>query len=88
MISLPSFADYDTYRTWRADTSQWLPVARDIARGHGLNDAISQVFATGTNIVVALDGRIVIRQATRARIVRSLATAARFGRMLLRWSAR
>jgi hypothetical protein len=26
MVSLPSFADHETFRTWRADTSQWLLV--------------------------------------------------------------
>jgi hygromycin-B 7''-O-kinase len=61
MVSLPELADFEAFRAWRADTSRWLPVARDIARGHGLKDAISQVFATGTNIVVALDERLILK---------------------------
>jgi len=60
-IFLPSLADYDTYGTWRADPSRWLPVMRDIARGHGLPDTVSRVFATGTNIVVALNERLILK---------------------------
>jgi hygromycin-B 7''-O-kinase len=60
-MSLPRLADYDSFRTWRADASQWLPAVRDIARGHGLPDTVSHVFATGTNIVVALDERLILK---------------------------
>ena len=61
MTSLPSLADYDAYRQWRADTSRWLPVALDIARSHGLASAAPHIFATGTNLVVALDGRLILK---------------------------
>ena len=61
MISLPPLAGYDRYRAWRADTAQWLPAARDIARSHGLCDTVSQVFATGTNLVIALDERLILK---------------------------
>ncbi|MBV9456490.1 MAG: aminoglycoside 3'-phosphotransferase/choline kinase family protein [Bradyrhizobium sp.] len=61
MSSLPSFADYQSYRTWRADASRWLPVALDIARTHGLVGAEPHVFATGTNLVVALDARLILK---------------------------
>ena len=61
MLSLPKLADLEAFRAWRADTSRWLPVARDIARGHGLSDTVSQVFSTGTNLVVALDGRLILK---------------------------
>jgi len=59
--SLPKLTDFEAFRAWRADTSQWLPVVRDIARSHGLPDTVSHVFATGTNIVVALDGRLILK---------------------------
>ena len=61
MVTLPRLADYDSYRTWRADTSRWLPVARDIARSHDLPDTMPHVFATGTNIVAALDERLILK---------------------------
>ncbi len=61
MLSLPKLIDFEAFRAWRADTSRWLPVARDIARSHGLPDAMSQVFSTGTNLVVALDGQLVLK---------------------------
>ena len=35
--------------------------ARDIARSHGLPDGDLQPFATGTNLVVALDDRLVLK---------------------------
>jgi hygromycin-B 7''-O-kinase len=34
MMSLPRFTDFQTFRTWRADPSHWLPAAIDIARSH------------------------------------------------------
>src|ERR1700761_504191 len=60
-LSLPSFADYDSYRPWRADASNWLPAAMDIARSHGLASLTPRPFATGTNVVVALDGRLILK---------------------------
>jgi hygromycin-B 7''-O-kinase len=60
MVSLPSFADHETFRTWRADTSQWLPAAIDIARSHGLASTAPEIFATGTNLVIALDEKLIL----------------------------
>jgi hygromycin-B 7''-O-kinase len=57
---LPTVADYETYRTWRADADP-LAIARDIARGHRLTCDAPHVFATGTNIVVALNERVVLK---------------------------
>ena len=59
--SLPSVADYGSYRVWRTEVSSWLPVALDIARGHGLACTAPHVFATGTNLVVALDARLILK---------------------------
>ena len=61
MISLPSVADYESYRAWRSDVSRWLPIAFDIARGHGLAVSEPHIFATGTNLVVALDSRLILK---------------------------
>ena len=60
MHSLPNLTDHQSFWTWRADASQWLPVAIDIARGHGLACGTPHVFATGTNLVVGLDDRLIL----------------------------
>src|SRR4029079_19654104 len=58
--SLPALSDYETFRAWRADRSRWLPVALDIAHGHGLKTAAPHVFTTGTKLVIDIgDGLIV-----------------------------
>ena len=61
MPSLPRLMDQQSFRAWRADPSQWLPVAIDIARAHGLSCATPHVFATGTNLVVGLDDRLILK---------------------------
>jgi hygromycin-B 7''-O-kinase len=59
--TFPSFADYDAYRPWRADASNWLPAAIDIVRSHGLSSTAPRPFTTGTNLVVALDERLILK---------------------------
>ena len=61
MLSLPSLTNFEAFRAWRADTSRWLPAAIDIARGHGLSAAAPHIFATGTNLVLALDHRLILK---------------------------
>jgi len=61
VIALPHLTDYDTFRAWRSDPSRWLPVARDIARSHRLACTAPHVFATGTNLVIALDQRLILK---------------------------
>lgn len=58
---LPAFADAESFSAFRADPAQWLPIARDIARSHGLACAAPHVFATGTNLVLALDERLILK---------------------------
>lgn len=53
--------DFATFQAWRADASQCLPTARDIARSHGLACSSPHVFGTGTNLVVALDDRLILK---------------------------
>jgi hygromycin-B 7''-O-kinase len=61
VTSLPSLAGYENYRVWRADVSRWLPAALDIAGCHGFACAAPHVFGTGTNLVVALDARMILK---------------------------
>ena len=60
-MNLPSFADYESFRDWRTNPAQSLPAALDIARSHGLPCSEAQPFATGTNLVVGLDGRLILK---------------------------
>src|ERR1700688_581030 len=61
MPSLPSVATIEAFKAWRADASQCLPAALDIARSHGLPHGDPHLFATGTNLVVALDDKLVLK---------------------------
>ena len=59
--SLPDFTEHEAFRVWRADASRWLPVAIDIADSHGLSCTAPHVFSTGTNLVVGLDERLILK---------------------------
>jgi hygromycin-B 7''-O-kinase len=61
MHALPSLATAETFQAWRADAALCLPAALDIARRHGLPHADAHVFATGTNLVVGLDERLILK---------------------------
>jgi hygromycin-B 7''-O-kinase len=61
MHSLPTLSDFAAFQAWRADPSQWLPAALDIARSEGLPHADPKPFLTGTNLVLALDDRLVLK---------------------------
>jgi hygromycin-B 7''-O-kinase len=61
MHSLPSITSPEAFRAWRADPLQCLPVALDIARSHGLPHGDPHLFSTGTNLVVALNDRLVLK---------------------------
>ena len=61
ILSLPAIADYETFQAWRADRSRWLPIAHDIAHGHGLKSATPHVFTTGTNLVVGLGDELILK---------------------------
>lgn len=60
-MRLPAFPDYESFRVWRGDAAQSLPVALDIARGHGLQCDQPHLFVTGTNLVVGLDDRFILK---------------------------
>jgi hygromycin-B 7''-O-kinase len=59
--SLPSFADYEMFRAFRAEPAQWLSIALDIARSRGLACTAPHVFSTGTNLVMALDEKLILK---------------------------
>lgn len=59
--SLPRLENIETFRAWRADASQCLPAALDIARSHGLPHGNPHLFSNGTNLVVALDERLILK---------------------------
>jgi len=61
MHSLPSLSNFEAFQAWRADASQCLSAALDIARSHGLPHADPQLFSTGTNLVVGLDDRLILK---------------------------
>jgi len=61
MHALPDLKNIEAFDAWRAEPSQCLPAALDIARSHGLPCADPHVFATGSNLVVALDDALVLK---------------------------
>jgi hygromycin-B 7''-O-kinase len=61
MPLLPEFTEIAAYDAWRADASQWLPAALDVARSQGLPLDEARPFATGTNLVVGLDDNLVLK---------------------------
>src|ERR1700722_3439879 len=61
MHSLPRLSNFEAFQAWRADTSQCLPAALDIARSHGLASATAQLFSTGTNLVVGLGDHLILK---------------------------
>src|SRR5262245_9528441 len=60
-MRLPAFVDYESFRVWRDDAAQSLPMALDIARSHGLPFGEPHFFATGTNLVIGLDDRLILK---------------------------
>jgi len=61
MHSLPNPTSIEAFHTWRTDTSQWLPVAIDIARSHSVSCTNPHVFSMGTNLVVALNQQLILK---------------------------
>lgn len=59
--TLPQFSDAESFRAFRSDSTGWLPIALDIARGHGLDVGAPHLFATGTNLVVGLGDKLILK---------------------------
>ncbi|WP_354031476.1 aminoglycoside 3'-phosphotransferase/choline kinase family protein [Bradyrhizobium sp. S3.2.6] len=60
-MTLPHFADAVSFRAFRSASSQWLPIVLDIARGHGIDTSSPHVFSTGTNLVVGLGEKLILK---------------------------
>ncbi|MDE5446851.1 phosphotransferase [Bradyrhizobium sp. CSA207] len=58
---LPAFIDAESFRAWRPASPQWLPIALDIARSHGLDTSAPHVFGTGTNLVLGLGDKLILK---------------------------
>lgn len=61
MQSSPGPMSIEAFDAWRAEPSQWLPMAIDIARSHSLWCADPHAFSTGTNLVVGLNPRLILK---------------------------
>jgi len=61
MPSLPNLSTFMMFKEWRANASQCLPAALEIARSHGLPHADPQLFSTGTNLVVGLGQELILK---------------------------
>ncbi|MCK1738610.1 aminoglycoside 3'-phosphotransferase/choline kinase family protein [Bradyrhizobium sp. 138] len=60
-MTLPHFTHAESFRAFRSDAPRWFPIALDIARGHGLDTSAPHVFATGTNLVVGLGDKLILK---------------------------
>ncbi|TQF31453.1 aminoglycoside 3'-phosphotransferase/choline kinase family protein [Bradyrhizobium sp. UNPA324] len=58
---LPDLTDAQSFRAFRSDAPRWLPIALDIARGHGLDTSAPHQFATGTNLVIGLGDKLILK---------------------------
>ncbi len=61
MIALPPVENSAQLRRVRADEALWLPAAHDIALAHGHHAPRLVPFATGTNLVIALNERLILK---------------------------
>jgi hygromycin-B 7''-O-kinase len=57
----PGAASFEAFRAWRNNPSLWQPVIRDIAGVHRLPHDELELFPNGTNLVVALGRRHVVK---------------------------
>jgi hygromycin-B 7''-O-kinase len=61
MLDFPAISEGEAFRAWRASPSSWLPIALDIAKAHELPFDDIEVFEAGTNLVVGLGSRFVLK---------------------------
>lgn len=60
-LAPPALIEEADFRAFRSDAAQWLPMALDIARSHGVACSEPVVFGTGTNLVVGLGDRWILK---------------------------
>jgi hygromycin-B 7''-O-kinase len=58
---LPKIESAEAFHAWRLHRANWLQLVADIARHHGLPHGDPQPFATGTNLVVALNAGVILK---------------------------
>ena len=61
MVQLPVFSSETDFRHWRSNREQWSTAVREIARWAEIPATTLSPFATGTNLVVDLDGTSVLK---------------------------
>ncbi|WP_197489586.1 aminoglycoside 3'-phosphotransferase/choline kinase family protein [Bradyrhizobium sp. DOA1] len=60
-MTLPHLTNTESFRAFRTTPAQWLPIALDIARSHGFDADAPHVFATGTNLVIGLGDKLILK---------------------------
>jgi hygromycin-B 7''-O-kinase len=58
---MPQPLSFEAFAALRADPSNWLPIALEIAHSHSLSCANLHVFPAGSNLVAALDDTLVLK---------------------------
>lgn len=61
MTSFPQTIDRQGFRAWRSNPENWLPIVADIAKGLALPSQNIEAFSTGTNLVVGIDDKLVLK---------------------------
>lgn len=61
MIEFPDIANDADFACWRSAPDRWLPVVRMIARLTSIPASVLSPFSTGTNLVVDLDGGMILK---------------------------
>jgi hygromycin-B 7''-O-kinase len=60
-VSLPEPGSFEQFEAFRTNPPLWLPAALDIARGHSLDCSDIHVFPNGSNLVVALGRKLILK---------------------------
>ena len=61
MSAFPALANAEAFQSWRANPALWRSTVAEILRGHALPRGAPEAFPTGTNLVVALDERVILK---------------------------
>ena len=61
MSAFPALANAEAFQSWRANPALWRSTVAEILRGHVLPSGAPEAFPTGTNLVVALDERVILK---------------------------
>ncbi|TNC47713.1 phosphotransferase [Rubellimicrobium rubrum] len=61
MTELPNIGSRQDLARWRADPYLWRAVVQDLARAENVQTTVLASYKTGTNLVVDLDGRLILK---------------------------